>query len=140
MGSGVAGAIKRRGGSSIEREAVSKGPVPVGTAVVTSAGDLPARHVIHGAVMGQDLRTDLSIVAETTRSVLDLAKGMAITSLAMPLLGTGVGGLALGEVATTMAGVVSEVASEGRGRGLEVSLVGYDEAASAAILRAVGSL
>ncbi|OYT47781.1 hypothetical protein B6U83_04530 [Thermoplasmatales archaeon ex4484_36] len=58
MGGGVAGAIKRRGGVEIEREAVSKGPVPVGEAVVTGAGRLKARYVIHAAVMGQDLATD----------------------------------------------------------------------------------
>ena len=55
MGAGVAGAIKRSGGAEIEREAVAKGPIEVGDAVVTGAGALPARWVIHGAVMGQDL-------------------------------------------------------------------------------------
>lgn len=140
MGSGVAGAIKRRGGTSIEREAVSQGPVSVGTAVATTAGDLPATHVIHAAVMGQDLRTDLSKVAATTRAVLDMAEGMATASLAMPLLGTGVGGLDLDEVAITMAGVVVEAAREGRVKGMEVTLVGYDEDAASAILRAVESL
>ncbi len=140
MGSGVAGAIKRRGGTSIEREAVSQGPVPVGTAVVTTAGDLPAGHVIHAAVMGQDLRTDLAKVAATTRAVLDIAKGMAMTSLAMPLLGTGVGGLDLDEVATTMAGVLVEAARGGRVKGLEVTLVGYDDEAGYAVLHAVESL
>src|SRR5439155_22675133 len=57
MGAGVAGAIKRAGGEEIEREAVSKGPIELGEAVVTTGGRLRARHVIHGAVMGQDLRT-----------------------------------------------------------------------------------
>ena len=57
MGAGVAGALKRAGGEEIEREAVAKGPIPVGDAVATGAGRLPARHVIHAAVMGQDLRT-----------------------------------------------------------------------------------
>ena len=58
MGAGVAGAIKRAGGEEIEREAVAKGPIPVGEAVATGAGSLPARWVVHGAVMGQDLRTN----------------------------------------------------------------------------------
>lgn len=52
MGAGVAGALKRAGGEEIEREAMAKGPIPVGTAVATSAGRLPARYVVHGAVMG----------------------------------------------------------------------------------------
>src|SRR5438309_9078833 len=68
MGSGVAGAIKRAGGEEIEREAMSKGPIPVGTAVATGAGQLQARYVIHGAVMGQDLQTSAGLVRQTTRS------------------------------------------------------------------------
>ena len=52
MGSGVAGAIRRRGGPEVEREAVAKGPVSLGQAVETTAGSLPNRYVIHarGAV------------------------------------------------------------------------------------------
>ena len=140
MGSGVAGAIKRRGGEAIEREAVSKGPVPLGSAVVTTAGDLPARHVIHAAVMGQDLRTDLPTVARTTRSVLELAEGMGLASVAMPLLGTGVGGLDLGDVADTMAAQVADAARDGSCQGMEVSLVGFDGGAANAALEAVRAL
>jgi O-acetyl-ADP-ribose deacetylase (regulator of RNase III) len=59
MGSGVAGAIKSRGGTSIEDEAMAQGPVEPGDCVLTSAGRLKAKHVIHAAVMGQDLKTSL---------------------------------------------------------------------------------
>ena len=52
MGAGVAGALKRAGGEEIEREAMALGPIPRGSAVATTAGSLPARWVIHGAVMG----------------------------------------------------------------------------------------
>src|SRR3989442_2083278 len=54
MGAGVAGAIKRAGGEEIEREAVAKGPIPLGAAVATGAGRLAAHHVLHAALMGQD--------------------------------------------------------------------------------------
>src|SRR6476659_10440546 len=70
MGAGVAGAIKRAGGGEIEREAIAKGPIAVGDAVATSAGRLPARWVIHGAVMAQDLRTSAALVSQTATSVL----------------------------------------------------------------------
>src|SRR5918911_1044136 len=73
MGAGVAGAIKRAGGEEIEREAVALGPIGLGEAVATGAGRLRARHVIHGAVMGQDLRTNADLVRETTASCLALA-------------------------------------------------------------------
>ena len=106
MGAGVAGALKRAGGDEIEREAMAQGPIPVGTAVATSGGRLPARHVIHGAVMGQDLRTDAGLVARTTRACLELADELGCRSLALPAFGTGVGGLPLAECARVMVDVV----------------------------------
>jgi O-acetyl-ADP-ribose deacetylase len=105
MGAGVAGAIKRAGGDEIEREAVAKGPIAVGDAVATGAGRLPARWVIHGAVMGQDLRTDAGLVERTTRRCLDVADGLGARSLALPAFGTGVGGFPLDECARIMVGV-----------------------------------
>ena len=68
MGAGVAGALKRAGGDEIEREAVAKGPIPLGGAVATGAGRLPAKWVIHGAVMGQDLRRTPSSSSERRRA------------------------------------------------------------------------
>lgn len=102
MGAGVAGAIKRRGGAGIEKEAVAKGPVTVGQAVATTAGMLQARYVIHGAVMGQDLRTDARLIAETTRNALKLAAELECASIALPAFGTGVGGFPLAESAEIM--------------------------------------
>ncbi len=104
MGAGVAGAIKRAGGEEIEREAVAKGPVEVGDAVATGAGGLKARHVIHGAVMGQDLRTNAELVRRTTRRCLELADELGCRSLALPAFGTGVGGFPLPECARIMVG------------------------------------
>lgn len=104
MGAGVAGAIKRVGGEEIEREAVAAGPIPLGTAVATSAGRLRARYVVHGAVMGQDLRTDAALITETTASCLRVADDLGVASLALPAFGTGVGGFPLGECARLMVG------------------------------------
>jgi O-acetyl-ADP-ribose deacetylase (regulator of RNase III) len=102
MGSGVAGAIKRSGGEEIEREAVAKGPIEVGEAVATGAGRLHARHVIHGAVMGQDLRTSAELIERTTRSCLEVADELGCRSLALPAFGTGVGGFPLENCAELM--------------------------------------
>jgi O-acetyl-ADP-ribose deacetylase (regulator of RNase III) len=102
MGAGVAGAIKRAGGEEIELEAMKLGPIPLGSAVATGAGRLPARWVIHGAVMGQDLRTDAGLVRRTTASCLELADELGCRSLALPAFGTGVGGLPLGDCAAVM--------------------------------------
>ena len=102
MGAGVAGAIKRAGGDEIEREAITKGPIAVGDAVATGAGRLKARYVVHGAVMGQDLRTDGELVRKTTRRCLEVADELGLESIALPAFGTGVGGFPLEECARIM--------------------------------------
>jgi O-acetyl-ADP-ribose deacetylase (regulator of RNase III) len=106
MGAGVAGAIKRAGGEEIEREAVALGPIDPGEAVATGGGRLRASHVVHGAVMGQDLRTDATLVERTTRRCLEVADGLGAGSLALPAFGTGVGGFALDECARIMVAAV----------------------------------
>jgi O-acetyl-ADP-ribose deacetylase len=104
MGAGVAGALKRAGGEDIEREAMAQAPIPVGTAVATTAGRLRARYVIHGAVMGQDLRTSAELVHATTHACLELADELGCASLALPAFGTGVGGFPVEECARIMVG------------------------------------
>ena len=102
MGGGVAGAIKRAGGEEIELEAIQQGPIEVGEAVATAAGSLPARWVVHGAVMGHDLQTDAELVRRTTESCLRVADELGARSLALPAFGTGVGGFPLEECARIM--------------------------------------
>jgi O-acetyl-ADP-ribose deacetylase (regulator of RNase III) len=95
MGAGVAGAIKRVGGVEVEEEAIKRGPIEVGEVAVTGAGKLPARHVIHAAVMGQDLMPTSASIQAATRSALQAADDLKLQSVAFPALGTGVGGFAL---------------------------------------------
>jgi O-acetyl-ADP-ribose deacetylase len=102
MGAGVAGALKRGGGEVIEEQAIALGPIPLGSAVATTAGRLPARWVIHGAAMGQDLLTNAELVRRTTRSCLEVADELGCRSLALPAFGTGVGGFALADCARIM--------------------------------------
>jgi O-acetyl-ADP-ribose deacetylase (regulator of RNase III) len=129
MGAGVAGALKRAGGVEIEREAVAQGPIERGTAVATTAGRLPARYVIHGAVMGQDLHTNAELVRATTRACLALADELGCTSLALPAFGTGVGGFPLDECARIM--VAETRAFEGASLQRVIFAVYGDEAARA---------
>lgn len=102
MGAGVAGAIKRKGGKSIEDEAVKKGPVQVGQAVLTKAGNLKAKYVIHAAVMGQNLHTDEELIGKATRSSLEQAEKSRLISVDFPALGTGVGGFPIDKCAKLM--------------------------------------
>ena len=106
MGTGVAGAIRARGGEEIEAEAMAQGPVEPGQCVITGAGRLPAKYVIHAAVMGQDLQTSAEIIEMATRNALLLAERHGLESIAMPAFGTGVGGFPLGECAKIMADAV----------------------------------
>ena len=116
MGSGVAGAIKSRGGKRIEDEAMAQGPVDPGQCILTSAGRLKSRHVIHAAVMGQDLKTSGRIIETATRNALRLAESRGLGSIALPAFGTGVGGFPVMECARIMIGAVHAHAAAVRER------------------------
>lgn len=127
MGAGVAGAIKKKGGVIIEEEAVRQGPIEVGEAVLTTAGNLPATHVIHAAAMGQDLKTDAQKIAQATRSSLALAEKHKLSSIAFPALGTGVGGFPPTQAAEAMLGAVLEHLKAGTTSLQQVIFVLYQE-------------
>jgi O-acetyl-ADP-ribose deacetylase (regulator of RNase III) len=110
MGGGVAGALKARGGTLIETEAMAQGPAAPGTCVITGGGRLPARYVIHAAVMGQDLQTSGELIRTATAGALALADRTRLSSVALPALGTGVGGFPLGECARIMLDAVRAAA------------------------------
>jgi len=112
MGAGVAGAIKARGGVEIEREAMAQGPVEPGACVVTSAGRLAARHVIHAAVMGQDLVTSATFIERATTNALRAADERALQSIAFPAFGTGVGGFPVDDCARIMIGAIRDHAPD----------------------------
>lgn len=112
MGAGVAGAIKRKGGIEIEKEAMSKGPIPVSEAVVTKAGNLKAKYVIHAAVMGQDLVTKEEYIRNATLNSLKRAEELKIESIAFPAFGTGVGGFPVDKCARIMVDEVKNFSKE----------------------------
>ena len=114
MGGGVAGAIKRVGGRGMEEEAGKKGPFPVGEAVVTGAGRLSCKYVIHAAVMGPDLLTDEEKIRAATKNSLLRAEELGLKSIAFPALGTGVGRFPYAKAAEVMVQEVREhLAKEG---------------------------
>jgi O-acetyl-ADP-ribose deacetylase (regulator of RNase III) len=104
MGGGVAGAIKRAAGNEVESEAMAQGPIKPGESVVTSAGRLeaPIRWVVHAATMGPDLQTSEDYIRLATGSALAAAAGVGARSIALPLLGTGVGGFQVHRAARVM--------------------------------------
>jgi O-acetyl-ADP-ribose deacetylase len=139
MGAGVAGALKARGGVEIEREAMAQGPIAPGESVVTGAGRLSAKYVIHAAVMGQDLRTNGALIAGATASALAQAERLGVQSVAFPALGTGVGGFPLEEFARIMVEAVrAHAASAGSLR--RVLVVLYGQQACETVASVVASL
>lgn len=92
LGSGVAGAIRARGGPSIQAECDAIGPIEVGQAAITGAGDLPARYVIHAAGMPPSGAATEESIEASLRHSLELAKEKGCTSVAVPAIGAGVGG------------------------------------------------
>jgi O-acetyl-ADP-ribose deacetylase len=99
MATGVGGAIKRAGGDEIEFAAVRQGPVSLGGAIVTPAGRLAARAVIHAVSLDRDRRTSGPVIEAAVRSAMARARDINATSIAFPALGTGVGGFPLDEAA-----------------------------------------
>ena len=115
MGGGVAAAIKKKGGSSIEEEAKKQGPIKIGEAIITGAGKLKAKFIIHTATMGMPacpprracrqagiFKTNQEIIRQATRSALQKTKDKDINSIALPALGCGVGGFAKEDAAKIM--------------------------------------
>ncbi len=114
MGSGVAGALRRACGSEVEREAMGKGPIKVGEAISTSAGQLATRgvrYIIHAAAMGAGVAADAHTVQAATLSSLHEAERLGVGSIAFPALGAGVGGYDVRDCARTMLGVVRDYAT-----------------------------
>ena len=99
MSTGVGGEIKRAGGDAIEFAAVRQAPVPLGEAIVTPAGKLAARAVIHAVSLDRDRRTSADVIDKAVRSAMARARDIRARSIAFPAMGTGVGGFPLDEAA-----------------------------------------
>ncbi|MDT5175134.1 MAG: hypothetical protein QOG37_2385 [Mycobacterium sp.] len=107
-GGGVAAAISRAGGPEVQRESKEKSPIGLGEAVETTAGDMPARYVIHAATMEPGGPTSAEIITRATVSTLRRADELGCHSLALVAFGTGVGGFPLQEAARLMVDAVRQ--------------------------------
>ncbi len=98
-GGGVAGAISRAGGPSIQDESNRRAPIGLGEAVETTGGEMPCRWVIHAATMELGGPTSADIIRDATASTLRKADELGARSLALVAFGTGVGGFSVAEAA-----------------------------------------
>lgn len=108
LGGGVAGAIRRKGGESIQRECDEIGSIPVGGAAITSGGRLKARHVIHAASMQLGGRTTARALRSSTAHSLRIAAEKGLKTIAFPAVGTGIAGFPMEECAEIMLAEVVE--------------------------------
>jgi O-acetyl-ADP-ribose deacetylase len=131
LGSGVAGAIRRAAGSEVEAEAVAQAPWPVGNVLRTVPGRLAGRGVkaiLHAAAMAPGRPASAEAVGSATAAALRLAAAEGLASVALPALGTGVGGVQLEAAAAAMAAAVREHAA-GPAPVATVVFALYDQAA-----------
>jgi O-acetyl-ADP-ribose deacetylase (regulator of RNase III) len=88
---GVSGAIKRRAGYAPFREVAKFGPIPLGQAVLTTAGNLPFRGIIHVAGIDGFWRASEYSIRSSVRNAVALAEKSGFASLAFPIIGSGSG-------------------------------------------------
>jgi O-acetyl-ADP-ribose deacetylase (regulator of RNase III) len=108
-GGGVAGAISRAGGRSVQEESDRRAPIGLGEAVETGGGSMPCRWVIHAATMELEPThppTSAEVIRRATASTLALADRLGARSLALVAFGTGVGGFPVEEAAAIEVGEV----------------------------------
>ena len=136
-GGGVAGAISRAGGPIVQAESDERAPIGLGEAIETSAGEMPARWVIHAATMELGGPTSADVIRRATASTLALADRLGAQSLALVAFGTGVGGFPLDQAAAIEVEEVRRHVDAGTGLERIVFAV-RGEAARAAFAGALG--
>ncbi|HMV47500.1 MAG TPA: macro domain-containing protein [Blastocatellia bacterium] len=131
LGSGVAGAIRRKGGDIIDEEGRKQAPIRLGEAAVTTAGTLPNKFVIHAAAMGYTKEDALvpkkpgtgssaEIIGNATRNSLLRAEDLTLRSIAFPALATGVAGFPVDECAEVMIDAARDYAAENPASSIEL--------------------
>jgi len=114
MGGGVAGAIRRKGGSAIQEECNRIGGTFVGGAVITTGGELKAKHVIHAVGPRQGEGDEDSKLRNATLNSLKLADEHNLKDIAFPAISTGIFGYPLDKCATIMLSTTIEYLRHGK--------------------------
>jgi O-acetyl-ADP-ribose deacetylase (regulator of RNase III) len=140
LGAGVAGAIAKKGGSTVQRECDDYAPIEPGDAIRTRAGLLPAKFVIHAVVLDDEGRTNVDLIAKATNSALTRAEEIGLKRVALPAMGTGVGNIPYADSADAMIGAVLEyLKNRTVARLLEITFVLFDDEAYGAFRDAMES-
>jgi O-acetyl-ADP-ribose deacetylase len=127
LGSGVAGAIREKGGYEIQSECNKIGTVELGQAVITPAGKLKSRFIIHAAGIHLGGKVSAKSLKEATLNSLLLAHKKGINKIAFPAIGTGVGGFPLYECAEVMIKTVLEFLEQHKNEIDEIHFILFDD-------------
>jgi O-acetyl-ADP-ribose deacetylase (regulator of RNase III) len=139
LGAGVAGAIRRKGGPTIQQECDMIGPISLGEAAITGGGQLPARYVIHAASMHLGGLTSEDSLRDATVNSLKRAVEKKLQAVAFPAIGTGVAGFPLDRCAQVMLEAVRK--HLGNPTTLErILFILFDESAFKAFQRAFAAM
>ena len=127
-GGGVDGAIHRAGGPAIMEECRKIGGCPTGEAVITAAGNLPAKFVIHtvGPVWGGGNKNEEKLLANAYDNSLNLAMENGLKSIAFPNISTGVYGFPK-DLASSIAIETTRNFLNSQKSAIEVTFVCFDD-------------
>ena len=129
LGGGVAGAIRKAGGPTIQEECDRHGPIEVGEAAITYAGNLPATYVIHAASMSLGSKTTEKALRSSVRYSLELADSHDCKSVAFPAIGAGIAGFPLQRCAEVMSEEIEAFKAEHKSNIEEIRFVLFGEQA-----------
>ena len=127
---GVSGAIKKRAGLAPFREVGKHGPIPLGGAVLTGAGRLPFKGIIHVAGINMLWRATQDSIAKSVRSAMRLVNDRGFESVAFPIIGAGSGSYNVDAALDQMLSVFTTLESDAR-----VVVVKYEKRRNAPEIR-----
>lgn len=127
LGSGIAGAIREKGGYQIQSECNKTGSIPLGQATITPAGDLKTKYVIHAAGMQLGKHVETQSLKQCTINSLKVADKYKIKTLAFPAIGTGFGGYPLDKCAEIMISVVCDYLKSQNSQIVKVYFILFDD-------------
>ncbi|MEM4347517.1 MAG: macro domain-containing protein [Candidatus Altiarchaeota archaeon] len=128
MSGGVAYVIKNFGGKEIEEEAIKKAPIKIGDAIITTAGKLQAKFIIHAPTMEKPaMKTLVENVIKATYAALKCADKNKLNSIAFPGMGTGVGCVRAEDAAIAMISTIRKFLKERKDTTLKrILLIAYE--------------
>ena len=127
LGGGVAGAIRKKGGSSIQKECDKIGSVKLGGAAITEGGNLKAKYVVHAASMHLGEKTSAESLKNSLWNSLKISAEKSIETIAFPAIGTGIAGFPINKCAEIMAETFNSFILNEKHNFKEITMVLFSE-------------